>query len=299
MRALQLFRTVKRNKTGQVGMFLLLLIIIVALFAPWLAPHDPYQRVGLPFQQPSSQHLLGTNDIGQDIFSELIWGARISLGIGFFAAAIAITLGIVIGILSGYYRRWLDTVLMRFVDVVLVIPFLPLMILLAAYLGPQLSNIIIVIGILTWAGPARVIRSQVLSLREFGYVLSARSLGSTDLMIMLRHILPGILPIALAQFIRAVSSVILIESSLAFLGLGDPTAKSWGTILYYAQARGAFLTGAWIWWILPPGIMITFTVLAFALTGYTIEEILNPRLRNAAPHQQVFLQNTVQQDNEH
>lgn len=294
MRAMEFFTTVKRNRTGQIGFILLSMIIAVALLAPLLSPYDPYQRVAPPFQPPSAAHLLGTNDIGQDICSELIWGARISLGIGFFAAAIAITLGIIIGILSGYYRRLLDTVLMRFVDVVLVIPFLPLMILLAAYLGPQLSNIIIVIGILTWAGPARVIRAQVLSLREFGYVLAARSLGSTDTKIMLRHILPGILPIALAQFIRAVSSVILIESSLAFLGLGDPTAKSWGTILYYAQARGAFLTGAWIWWILPPGIMITFTVLAFALTGYTLEEILNPRLRSAAPHQQVFSPKAVQ-----
>lgn len=294
MRAVELFRAVKKNRTGQIGAIVLLLIVLVALFAPLIAPYDPYVRVAPPFQTPSAGHLLGTNDIGQDIFSELIWGTRISLGIGFFAAAIAITLGIMIGIFSGYYRRWLDTALMRLVDVVLVIPFLPLMILLAAYLGPQLSNIIIVIGILTWAGPARVIRSQVLSLREFGYVLAARSLGSTDLMIMLRHILPGILPIALAQFIRAVSSVILIESSLAFLGLGDPTAKSWGTILYYAQARGAFLTGAWIWWVLPPGIMITFTVLAFALTGYTIEEILNPRLRSAAPHQQFYIHSNVE-----
>ncbi len=286
-----MLKAIMKNKTGRIGIILLALIVFTAIFAPWLAPFDPYERVAQPFQHPSASHLLGTNDIGQDILSEMIWGTRISLSIGIIAAAIAITLGTAIGILSGYYRRWLDTILMRFVDVVLVIPFLPLMILLAAYLGPQLTNIIIVISILTWAGPARVIRSQVLSIRELGYVQAARSLGGTDFKIMIRHILPGVMPIALAQFIRAVSTVILIESSLAFLGLGDPTAKSWGTVLYYAQTRGAFLTGAWVWWVLPPGLLITFTVLAFALTGYTLEEILNPRLRSAGPHHRVFLDN--------
>lgn len=276
--ARSLFRSIRSNRAGQIGLILLLIILISAILAPWIAPFNPYERVSTPFQKPSAKHLLGTNDIGQDIFSEMIWGTRISLSIGFFAALIALSLGTVIGILSGYYRRWLDTIIMRFVDIVLVIPFLPLMILLAAYLGPQLSNIVIVIGILTWAGPARVIRSQVLSIRELGYVQAARSLGSSDFKIMVRHILPGVMPIALAQFIRAVSAAILIESSLAFLGLGDPTAKSWGTVLYYAQTRGAFLTGAWVWWVLPPGLLITFTVLAFALTGYSIEEIINPRL---------------------
>jgi ABC-type dipeptide/oligopeptide/nickel transport system permease subunit len=277
--AARIFRSLKINRAGQIGTALLLLIVCTAVFAPWLASHDPYERVGPPFQNPSPQHPLGTNDIGQDILSEIIWGTRVSLTIGFFAAAIALFLGTLIGIVSGYYRRWLDPLFMRLADVVLVIPFLPLMILLAAYLGPRMSNIVMVIGLLTWAGPARVIRSQVLSLREYGYVQAARSLGGTDARIMFRHILPGVFPMALAQFIRAVSSAVLIESSLAFLGLGDPTAKSWGMVLYYAQARGAFLTGAWVWWILPPGLLITFTVLAFALTGYALEELVNPRLR--------------------
>ncbi len=269
----------KINGAGKVGLVLLLFILCLALFAPWLAPYDPYERTGSPFQKPSSQHPLGTNDIGQDILSEIIWGTRVSLTIGFFAAAIALFLGTFIGIISGYYRKWLDPLFMRLADIVLVIPFLPLVILLAAYLGPRISNIVVMIGLLSWAGPARVIRSQVLSLRESGYVQAARSLGGTDTQIMFRHILPGVLPMALAQFIRAVSSAILIESSLAFLGLGDPTAKSWGMVLYYAQARGAFLTGAWPWWILPPGLLITLTVLAFALIGYSQEEVVNPRLQ--------------------
>lgn len=274
-----IMRTLKKNPVGRIGITLLLLLICTALLAPWLAPYDPYERVAQPFQKPSAEHRLGTNDIGQDILSEIIWGARVSLTIGFFAAAIALVLGTFMGIAAGYYRRWLEPLFMRLADVVLVIPFLPLMILLAAYLGPSMSNIVVVIGILTWAGPARVIRAQVLSLREYGYVQAARSLGGSDARIMFRHILPGVLPIALAQFIRAVSSAVLIEASLAFLGLGNPMAKSWGMVLYYAQARGAFLTGAWLWWVLPPGLLITFTVLAFALTGYALEEAVNPRLR--------------------
>lgn len=266
------------NGAGKIGLLLLLLILCAAFFAPWLALFDPYERVSPPFQKPSALHPLGTNDIGQDIFSEIIWGTRVSLTIGFFAAAISLFLGSLTGILSGYYRRWVDSIFMRLADIVLVVPFLPLMILLAAYLGPHMANLILVIGLLTWAGPARVIRSQVLSLRECGYVQAARSLGGTDTRIMFRHILPAVMPMALAQFIRAVSSAILIESSLAFLGLGDPTAKSWGMVLYYAQARGAFLTGSWLWWVLPPGLLITLTVLAFALTGYALEETVNPRL---------------------
>jgi len=275
----RIFSPVPLNSTGKIGICLLLLILCTAFFAPWLALFDPYERVGIPFQKPSLQHLLGTNDIGQDIFSEIIWGARVSLTVGFFASFMALFLGTAIGIAGGYYRRWLDSLFMRLADIVLAVPFLPLMVLLAAYLGPSMTNIILVIGLSTWAGPARIIRSQVFSLRECGYVQAARSLGGTDAQIMIRHILPGVLPIALSQFIRAVSSAVLIESALAFLGLGDPTAKSWGMILYYAQARGAFLTGSWSWWVLPPGLLITLTVLAFALTGYALEELLNPHLR--------------------
>jgi peptide/nickel transport system permease protein len=267
------------NNLGLFGLWLLVIFLLVALLAPILAPFDPTERVGLPFSKPNSQFLLGTNDVGQDILSELLYGTRISLLIGVIAAFISILLGCIVGVISGYYGGKIDAFFMRLVDLVLVIPFLPLMILLAAFIGPSFWNIVLVISLLSWASPARVIRSQVLTLKTKGYVEAAKSIGTNIKVILFRHILPGVIPIALSQFVLAASNAILTEASLSFLGLGDPFTKSWGTILYYAQARGAFLTDAWIWWVLPPGLLITTLVIGFAFTGYSLEEILNPRLR--------------------
>ncbi|MBG9541258.1 ABC transporter permease [Cytobacillus firmus] len=267
------------NNIGLFGLILLVIFLLIALLAPILAPFDPTDRVGAPFTKPNGQFLLGTNDVGQDILSELLYGTRISLLIGVIAAFISILLGCLVGIVSGYYGGKVDAFLMRLVDLVLVIPFLPLMILLAAFIGPSFWNIVLVISLISWASPARVIRSQVLTLKTKGYVEAAKSIGTNIKVILARHILPGVIPIALSQFVLAASHSILIEASLSFLGLGDPFTKSWGTILYYAQARGAFLTDAWIWWVLPPGLLITTLVIGFAFTGYSLEEILNPRLR--------------------
>lgn len=267
------------NNLGMVGLGIMALFLMIAAAAPVIAPFDPSDRIGTPFMKPGGSFLLGTNDVGQDIFSELIYGTRISLMIGVIAALISIGIGCLVGIVAGYYGGKIDSLLMRVVDLVLVVPFLPLMILLAAFVGPSFWNIIFVISVLTWASPARVIRSQVLTLKTKGYVEAAKSIGTNIRTILFRHLLPGVVPIALSQFVMAASNSILIEASLSFLGLGDPFSKSWGTILYYAQARGAFLTDAWIWWILPPGIMITTLVIGFAFTGYSMEEILNPRLR--------------------
>jgi ABC-type dipeptide/oligopeptide/nickel transport system permease subunit len=264
---------------GWLGLALLVGLTLTAFLAPILSPHDPEETVGDPFQPPSRAHPLGTNDIGQDILSELIYGARISLTIGFLAAGIAIGIGTTVGIVAGFVGGWTDALLMRAVDLVLVVPFLPLMILLAAYLGPSYWNIIIVIGVLVWARPARVVRSQVLSVKSLDYVEAALALGSRPGRVMRRHILPAVLPLALAQFILAASNAILIEASLSFLGLGDPTAKSWGSVLYYAQVRNAFLSGAWLWWVVPPGLLITAATLGFAFTGFALEAYLNPRVR--------------------
>jgi len=272
---------------GFAGFGVVTLLVAAAVLAPWISPYDPTESVGAPFSPPSREHLLGTNDIGQDILSELLHGARISLTVGFLAAGLAVAIGTVVGAVSGYFGGLVDAFLMRLVDVVLVLPFLPLMILLAAYLGPSFWNLILVMAVLVWARPARVIRSQVLQLRSLSYVEAARALGGGDAHLLIRHVIPGILPLALAQFILAASSAILIEASLSFLGLGDPTAKSWGSVLYFAQVRSAFLTGAWVWWVLPPGLLITATVLGFALMGFALEEVLNPRLRAAVARQSV------------
>jgi peptide/nickel transport system permease protein len=259
------------------GLMLILVLGLTAIFAEQLAPYDPTVRVGRPFSPPSAEHRLGTNDIGQDILSELIFGARVSLLVGVTAAAVTLVIGTIIGLLAGYYPR-LGSILMRGVDIVLVLPFLPLLIMFAAYLGRSMWNTVIIIGLLSWAGTARVIRSQVLTLARQDYVLSARAVGATNRHIIMRHILPLVLLLAVGEFVQATSSAILLEAALSFLGLGDPLQKSWGTVLYWAQVRGAFLTPAWRWWVLPSGLLIAASSLGFALIGFALEQRINPRL---------------------
>jgi ABC-type dipeptide/oligopeptide/nickel transport system permease subunit len=248
------------------------------VFAPWLAPYDPTERIARPFLPPSSEHPLGTNDVGHDLLSELIFGSRVSLLVGVVAATVALLIGTTVGVVAGYYPKRLGSTLMRGVDVILILPFLPLLIVLAAYLGRSLLNTILVIGVLIWAEPARIIRSQVLSLRSREYVLAARSMGAPDRWTIIRHIVPRTALLATGSFVRAVSGAILLEAALSFLGLGDPIQKSWGSTLYWAQTRGAFLTPAWKWWVLPPGLLIMLASLGFALIAFSLEERINPRL---------------------
>jgi peptide/nickel transport system ATP-binding protein/peptide/nickel transport system permease protein len=266
---------------GAVGLVIVVTLILVAILAPFIAPYDPTERVGPPFAPPSAAHPLGTNDIGQDLMSELIFGTRVSLTVGLVAASVALLIGTTIGILAGFYPRRLGSVLMRAVDIVLILPFLPLLIILAAYLGRSLMNTVLVIGILIWAGSARVIRSQVLSLTQRDYVVASRAMGASDLHIIVKHVLPLTLLLAIGEFVQATAGAILLEASLSYLGLGDPLQKSWGAILYWAQVRGAFLTPAWQWWVLPPGLMIMAAALGFALLGFAVEQRVNPRLRQA------------------
>lgn len=262
----------RQRPVAMVGAVLLVFIIGSAVFAPWLAPFSPTERVAAPFLPPSDTHRLGTNDVGQDILSELIFGARTSLLVGATAAGVSIGLGIVAGVVAGYYGGWVDRVVMRIVDVILTLPFLPLLIVLAAFVGPHLVTLILVIGMVSWARPARIIRAHVLITRTLPYLEAARALGSGHVWRMRRHLVPAVLPLAFGQFLLAASGAILIEASLSFLGLGDPTAKSWGTMLYYAQARSAFLTGTWLWWVIPPGLCIAVTVLSMALLGMAAEK---------------------------
>jgi peptide/nickel transport system permease protein len=266
---------------GWAGGLIIMTLVLIAIFANQVSPYDPTERVGRPFQPPSDVHRLGTNDIGQDILSELIHGARISLTIGIVASLVAMVIGTTVGLLAGYYPKRLGKILMRVVDLVLIIPFLPLLILLAAYLGRSLINTVLIIGVLIWAGTARVIRSHVLTIVQQDYVLAARTIGASDLHIILMHILPQVLLLAVGQFIQATSGAILLEAALSFLGLGDPLQKSWGTVLYWAQVRGVFLTPAWRWWVLPPGLLISLAALGFALLGFALEQVINPRLNTS------------------
>ena len=264
---------------GFAGGFIIIALILTAIFASQISPYDPTKRVGKPFEAPSAEHWLGTNDIGQDILSELIFGTRISLTIGIVASLVAMLIGTTVGLLAGYYPRVLGSILMRFVDIILIIPFLPLLILLAAYLGRSLLITVLIIGALIWAGSARVIRAQVLTITSQDYVLAARTIGASDLHIILLHILPQVLLLAVGQFVQATSGAILLEAALSFLGLGDPLQKSWGTVLYWAQVRGVFLTPAWKWWVMPPGLLISLAALGFALMGFALEQVINPRLK--------------------
>jgi peptide/nickel transport system permease protein len=257
--------------SGWTGAIVLTILLILAIVPKAVAPYDSTKLVAPPLQEPSAKYILGTNDIGQDLFSELIAGTRASLFTGLIVSFISVFTGVWVGLVSGYLGGWIDSLLMRFTDLVLVLPFLPLVILISVYIGPSQRNVIMLLSVFFWASPARLVRSRVLSLRTETYIEAARALGANPLQIITRHLWSGVKLLAAVQVILVASASILAESSLSFLGLGNPSAKSWGSMLYFAQASGAFLGDAWKWWVLPAGLMITLTVLGLGLIGYSLE----------------------------
>ncbi len=272
----------RRNKMGMAGLYILLLFILVAVFAPLITSRtglDPTcPCTGEPLQPPSLKFPFGTDNLGRSVFTLTVWGSRISLLVGLFATLIAMGVGSIIGIVAGYYGRWPETILMRLTDWFLVIPFLPLAIVLASVIGPSLIVIIFVIGITSWPGTARIVRAQTLSVKTRSYVERARALGAGNWHLITRHILPNIGPLIFANTVLTVAIAILSETTLSFLGLGDPLSISWGTILDFAFGAGAASAGNW-WWLVPPGVGIVLVVLAFTMCGFALDEILNPRLR--------------------
>jgi peptide/nickel transport system permease protein len=267
---------------GMAGLLILTVFVVLALFADVLVPEarlSVTQAPGGPLEPPSSRFWLGTDERGRSVLDLVIQGSQISLLVGFLATAISMLVGALVGIAAGYFGGWFDVVLMRFTDWFLVIPFLPLAIVLAAILGRGLFVIAFVIGITTWPGTARVVRAQVLTLKERPYVERARALGASDRQIIVRHILPNVFPLIFANTILVVAIAILAETTLSFLGLGDPFSISWGSILERAFAEGAISLGAW-WYLIPPGLCIVLVVLAFTMCGYAFDEILDPRLRD-------------------
>lgn len=279
---LSAWRRFLRYRMGVLGLVMLASIILAALIAPWITPYDPYDIVDATTSDvlapPSPEHLLGQDDAGRDVLSSVIYGARISLTVGFAASVIIVSLGSTVGMLSGYLGGRTDVILMRITDAILVIPSLPLMLVIIAVAGRGLTNIILVIGFLTWTYMARVVRAQVLSVKERHYILRARAIGVGHLGIMINHILPQVLPVIFAEAILDVSYAILSEATLSFLGLGDPTLISWGSMLNRAFLRGAVTRGAW-WYLLPPGIALALVTLGLTLLGNSLQEIVNPRLR--------------------
>jgi peptide/nickel transport system permease protein len=266
---------------GRFGMGILILFGLMAIFGKAIAPYDPDASSLDVLAPPSSEHLLGTTESGADVLSQLLAGARISIVVGFAAAAISAVIGASVGLLSGYFGGWTDRILDAVDNWFLVIPTLPLMIVLSSLLEPSLGVLILVIGITSWAGTGRIVRSQVLTLRERAFVERARALGASHPYIIKTHILPNALPLIFANTVLIVAVAILSESALAFLGLGDPTNISWGTMLENAFSAGAPSAEAW-WYVVPPGLCITLLVLAVALIGYLFEEYVNPRLQERA-----------------
>ncbi len=262
------------------------------MFRESKSPLDPYDNPYLNYTGAVRVHvttlstiaygpyygILGTTDKGGDAWSQLIYGTRISLTIGILATGLSTAVGVVVGLVAGYFGGKIDEALMRVVDFLLVIPGLPLMMVLAAFLGPTIGNIILVISILGWTGTSRLIRSQVMAEKNKAYVESAKAIGASDTYIIFRHILPNVTPILFANITLGVVGAILSESGLAFLGLTDPSEPSWGRMLADAQSAGGFSNGAW-WVVVFPGLMITALSLSFTFVGHTLDQVLNPRLR--------------------
>ena len=275
------WRDFKRQRMGLIGLVMLSVAIAVAVFAPVLAPYDPNETVRVTidniYAPPSPEHPLGTDDAGKDVLTNLIYGARVSLTVGFFASFITLFIGGTVGIIAGFYGGRIENVLMRLTDILLVIPDLPLMIILIALLGRKLWVIIVVVGILSWTGTARVVRSQTLSVKERKFVQRARAIGAGNLYIVRRHIFPLVFPLMMVNAVLVISGIILYEATLAFLGLGDPTRLSWGQMLQFAFTRGAMSAGAW-WALVPPGIAIAWVALGLILLGNGLERVFNPRL---------------------
>jgi peptide/nickel transport system permease protein len=271
------------NPMVLIGGFMILVVVVAALFAPLLAPYDPKERVRATldtiYAKPNAEHLFGTDDAGKDVLTNLLYGARVSLIVGFFASLISVVIGGLLGMFSGYAGGRVDAWISGFTNITLVIPDLPLAIVLVALLGPSLLNIILVIGLLGWTGTARLVRSQTLSVKERKFVLRTKALGAGHGHILRKHILPHVLPLVVANTVLVISLAILNESTLSFLGLSDPTKVSWGQMLNYAFTRGAMSAGAW-WALVVPGFGIVWLVLGCTLLGNGLEQVLNPRLES-------------------
>jgi peptide/nickel transport system permease protein len=266
----------KKNKLAMSGCIVVIALFLVAILAPLISPYNPNdidrKHVLMP---PDKHHLLGTDDLGRDVLSRMIWGARISLAVGFVAVGIACVIGIVLGALAGYYGDWVDRVLMRFIDIMLAIPTFFLILAVIAFIGSSIWNIMIVIGITGWMSVARLVRAEFLSVKEREYVIAARALGASDLRIIFNHILINSMAPVLVSAVLGIASAVLLESVLSFLGIGiRPPTPSWGNILTLGKDN---IEIAW-WLSVFPGLAILVTVLGYNLLGEGIRDSIDPRL---------------------
>lgn len=267
------------NSKSRVGLIILAVFILSAIFAPLLTPYDPSASVGMPNENPSSEHWLGTTQAGEDVYSKLIFGSRVSLTVGLFAGGLVTIIGVIIGLTAGYVGGIVDDILSFFINLMMVVPTLPLIITVAAYSPVKgLLPIVVILGVTGWAWGARTKRAQVLSLRERDYITAAIFAGEPTWRIILREIMPNMTSLIVAAFIGAAAGAIMAEASLQFIGVGDLNSNSWGTMLYWANNSGAMLTGQW-GWLVAPGMALALLVTALTLINFGIDALSNPHLR--------------------
>ena len=272
-------RTLWSNKKARVGMVLIALFVLMAVFAPLIAPHSPTATTFTPYQNPSSTNWFGTTGNGEDVFSQFVYGARVSLLVGLSAGVGATLVAVTLGLISGYRPGFLDEIISFVTNLALVIPALPLMIILAAYISSRsIWTIVLVVAFTSWATGARVIRSQAVTLRTRDFVASAVFSGERLFRVVFREILPNMTSLVAASFFAASTAAVMAEASLEFLGLGNPTTVSWGTILHNAQQQNALLTGQWVL-VFAPGLAIALLALSFTLVNFGVDALSNPRLR--------------------
>jgi peptide/nickel transport system permease protein len=264
-----------KHKLGVIGLTVFALVLLMAIFAPVIAPYDPY-RIGTSFDAaPSGEHLLGTDQVGRDVLSRLIYASRISVIVGIGAVSICIAIGTVLGAIAGYFGRWIDSLIMRITDVFLSFPFLMVILVIVSILGPSLFNIIAVLGLFGWPTVARLVRGSVLSIKEMDYVKAGVALGFSTPKIIFRHVLPNAMAPILVNATFGIASAIIAEASLSFLGLGvQPPTASWGNLLTEAQSLTVLSSKPWLW--VPPGFMILLVVLSINFVGDALRDGLEP-----------------------
>ncbi|MBR0648644.1 ABC transporter permease [Roseomonas terrae] len=279
----RVLRIIMGYPTGAIGLVLILLFALMAIFGPMLAPQSPFEvsrtAAGgvVRLSPPSWDNWLGTTNQGLDVFSQLLWGARVALTVGVISAIGSIVLGTLIGLIAGYFGGWTDEVLMRITDVAFGIPFLPTALVIISITGPSLALIILLITLFLWRTTARVIRAQVLTLKTRPFVWAAKAAGASEAKIIFVHIAPNVLPLSFLYMAIGVQGGVMLEAALSFLGFGDPHVMSWGSMLNEAFKAGAMRT-AW-WWVAPPGIALSLFVVSVFMVTRAYEELLNPRLR--------------------
>ncbi len=279
----QTLRVISSDPLGAVGLVLVTLFVVLALLAPWIAPYGPFETVFTPDESvvrlslPTAEHWLGTTNKGNDVWSQMLWGARIALAVGSLSAVGSVIIGTLIGLIAGYYTGWVDEVLMRLTDIAFGIPFLPFALVVITIVSPSFEIVILLVIFFLWRTTARVIRAQVLSLKERPFIWAARAAGANDLQIIFLHIGPNVLPLTFLYMAIGVQAGVFLEAALSFLGFGDPNVLSWGTMLNQAYQAGA-MRNAW-WWVLPPGFGLSLFVISIFMITRAYEEMLNPRLR--------------------